>query len=47
MTCRLLLVSESASRILDYFAQTRADCIEYAALWRFAGWSVWLEWGNF
>ena len=43
MTCRLLLIGETGSRIVDYFAGTRADCLEYAHLWRFAGWSVWME----
>ena len=44
MTCRLLLIRDGAGSILDYWTQTRADCIEMAALWRLTGASVWLEW---
>ena len=43
MTCRLLLIRDGASQIVDYWVAARADCIEYAGLWRFAGWWVWME----
>lgn len=43
MTCRLLVIRDGASQILDYWAATRADCIEYAALWRWSGAFVWME----
>ena len=43
MTCRLLVLREGAGSIVDYWAATRADCIEYAILWRLAGNSVWME----
>jgi hypothetical protein len=43
MTCRLLVLREGAGSIIDYWAATRADCIEYANLWRWAGHGVWME----
>ena len=43
MTCRLLRIRDNVADVVDYWVQSRVDCIEMADLWRFGGFSVWME----
>lgn len=39
MNCLLLI---DGTRVVEYYA-SRVDCIEWAWLWRWAGYAVWME----
>lgn len=43
MTCRLLVVRDGLADIIDYWVQTRPDCLEMAWLHRWSGAWVWME----